>query len=337
MALIQFCSLKVSLIFDPPRVSPTEIHSLQLGSLYASKSMLDIPQELRISRTGQALVSVVARIFLQSGLILTGLLVRPISILLFCVIVLINGGFWAFWGWGGIGHEFFHRTFFKSRRLNKFFFAACGVVTWSNYGFFGITHKRHHLKTLQDGDPEDQSRRFISKREILTLTFFDAEGFVRRILILVKNALGVIPSDNTLAISSHEYRRVVQAARRILVCQGLWLFIVLFVVKIPEVIFLTTLAPWFFRLPNVALERLQHLHGQRAHPSTFETTRTILLPRFLSWTYANMNYHVEHHLFPFVPSYHLPAVHRIVKPLHRLDFSLVQDFGDLQRIFRSSR
>lgn len=294
--------------------------------------MLDIPKELRKCLTRQAVMSVAARISVQSGLILSGLFVRPSSTLLFGVIVLINGGFWAFWGWGGIGHEFFHRTFFKSRKTNDLFFVACGVLTWSNYGFFGITHKRHHLKTLQDGDPEDQSTKFISKRDIVMLTIFDAEGFVRRILILVKNAFGVIPSNNALAITSHEYRRVVQAARLILLLQGLWLFIVLGVAKIPEAIFLTTLAPWIFRLPNVALERLQHLHGKRAHLSAFETTHTILLPRFLAWTYANMNYHVEHHLFPFVPSYHLPTIHRIIKPLHRLEFSLVQNFGDLLRI-----
>jgi fatty acid desaturase len=298
--------------------------------------MLVIPKDLRISLTGRAVVSVLARTILQLLLVLCGLSVLPISILLFCVVVLINGGFWAFWGWGGIGHEFFHRTFFKSERMNKLLFAACGIVTWSNYGFFAITHKRHHLKTLQDGDPEDQSMRFISKREILTLTFFDAKGFARRLVILTQNALGVIPSDNSLVISSHERRRVVQAARLIFVCQGLWLIIVLFAVKTPELIFLTTLAPWFFRLPNVALERLQHLHGQRAHLSTFETTRTVLLPSFFAWTYANMNYHVEHHMFPFVPSYHLPAIHRIVKPLHRLEFSLVQNFSDLQRIVRNS-
>ena len=32
--------------------------------------------------------------------------------------------------------------------------------------------------------------------------------------------------------------------------------------------------------------------------------------RFL---YLNMNYHVEHHIFPTVPYYHLPALHREIK------------------------
>ena len=34
------------------------------------------------------------------------------------------------------------------------------------------------------------------------------------------------------------------------------------------------------------------------------------LSRFL---YMNMNYHVEHHIFPMVPFYSLPALHELVK------------------------
>ena len=40
--------------------------------------------------------------------------------------------------------------------------------------------------------------------------------------------------------------------------------------------------------------------------------RTILMSRPLAFLYTNMNYHVEHHMYPMVPFYHLPALHDLI-------------------------
>jgi len=42
-------------------------------------------------------------------------------------------------------------------------------------------------------------------------------------------------------------------------------------------------------------------------------TRTIYMNPVLRFLYSNMNYHTEHHMFPTVPYYSLPALHREVK------------------------
>ena len=45
-----------------------------------------------------------------------------------------------------------------------------------------------------------------------------------------------------------------------------------------------------------------------------ESTRTVYLNPFLGWClYANMNYHIEHHIFPQVPFYNLPKLHEYIK------------------------
>jgi fatty acid desaturase len=31
------------------------------------------------------------------------------------------------------------------------------------------------------------------------------------------------------------------------------------------------------------------------------------------WLYWNMNYHVEHHMYPMVPYYNLPRLHELIK------------------------
>ena len=45
-----------------------------------------------------------------------------------------------------------------------------------------------------------------------------------------------------------------------------------------------------------------------------ESTRTFYTNPFLGWLcYLNMQYHIEHHIFPQVPFYNLPKLHKIVK------------------------
>jgi fatty acid desaturase len=42
-------------------------------------------------------------------------------------------------------------------------------------------------------------------------------------------------------------------------------------------------------------------------------TRTILLNPVFKFLYSNMNYHIEHHMFPMVPYYRLPELHELIK------------------------
>ena len=42
-------------------------------------------------------------------------------------------------------------------------------------------------------------------------------------------------------------------------------------------------------------------------------TRTVLMNPVFCFLYFNMNYHIEHHMFPTVPYYSLPALHELMK------------------------
>ena len=42
-------------------------------------------------------------------------------------------------------------------------------------------------------------------------------------------------------------------------------------------------------------------------------TRTVYMNPFSRFLYWNMNYHVEHHMFPMVPYHALPALHEEIK------------------------
>ena len=47
-----------------------------------------------------------------------------------------------------------------------------------------------------------------------------------------------------------------------------------------------------------------------------------------------MNYHLEHHLYPAVPHYHLPALHATLLAKGALEGAEVRDVGEtLRRVF----
>ena len=42
-------------------------------------------------------------------------------------------------------------------------------------------------------------------------------------------------------------------------------------------------------------------------------SRTVYMNPITRWLYWNMNYHIEHHMFPMVPYYALPELHQRIK------------------------
>ncbi len=54
--------------------------------------------------------------------------------------------------------------------------------------------------------------------------------------------------------------------------------------------------------------------------------------RFIYW---NMNYHIEHHMFPMVPYHALPALHeRIRHDLPEPNRSIIEGFGEIIHVLR---
>ena len=55
----------------------------------------------------------------------------------------------------------------------------------------------------------------------------------------------------------------------------------------------------------------EHMLTTPGHPLL--QTRTVTSTKLLSFLNVNLNYHLEHHLFPAVPWYNLPKVHTLLQ------------------------
>ena len=96
---------------------------------------------------------------------------------------------------------------------------------------------------------------------------------------------------------------------------GIWLVLILI-----SIIYQTWLPVLYLVLPGFYGKTLVASFGLTQHTGLQEnikdhrySTRTVYLNPIFSFLYWHMEYHIEHHMFPTVPSYNLPKLHNLIK------------------------
>ena len=94
----------------------------------------------------------------------------------------------------------------------------------------------------------------------------------------------------------------------------LWLIIILFSFIFNSILpILLFLLPKFFIFMNVVWGLTQHMGLKESTKDHRESTRSVRLNPIFSFIYWKMEYHIEHHMFPMVPSHNLPKLHEEIK------------------------
>lgn len=75
-----------------------------------------------------------------------------------------------------------------------------------------------------------------------------------------------------------------------------------------------------FWLNHIGMPLVCHADGVSFVERQAATSRTVLIPKAMDWFFGGLNYQIEHHLFPQVPSIHLGQVQPVVQ-------SALQDAG----------
>ena len=209
-------------------------------------------------------------------------------------------------------HECGHGTAFKTPWMNDVVHQIACFMIMRNPTVWRWSHSRHHTDTIIVGrDPEIAVMRPPDAARILLNLFgiMDAIEAFRRMFIHVTGRLH--PEEETYVPAS-EHHKVVFTARiwfaiyAATVATAVWMgsILPLMVIGLPRFY-----GAWHHIMTGV----LQHaaladdVIDHRLNSRTFHLNP---ISRFIYW---NMNYHVEHHMFPMVPYHALPRIHELIK------------------------
>jgi fatty acid desaturase len=209
-------------------------------------------------------------------------------------------------------HEAGHGTAFKSRWLDQTVYQVACFMIMRDPTASRWSHTRHHTDTLVLGrDPEIQAMRPARLARILAnfLGLYDVPVAMKTMALHV---VGRLNADELDYVPEVERSKVFRTAR-------IWMAI--YVVAIAAAIGFGSWLPLVLvGGPRVYGTFMHIIYGLTQHSGMGEdvldhrlNTRTVrmnVINRFLYW---NMNYHVEHHMFPMVPYYRLPELHEEIK------------------------
>lgn len=263
---------------------------------------LNRPNDLKAS------IDLLMRVFLSAGLLAALIFsfhAHPVFSLFIAYLYAVQ---LSFWGYAGLGHEAFHKKVFSKKKPNTWLFVFCSAITWSTGAFFEKSHLHHHRNTFAQDDSEAHSEQSWSLMNLIAYASIDFRLMKRRIFYAVLNATGYLPNFKKV-----QDKGIVSGARSILVINALLLLLIYALSGSVLIAVIVFVSPFSGTLLNKILAKSQH-HNLAALKSDgpLAHSRTLILPKLLSFLYANMNYHAEHHLAPSIPYYNLPRLHGIL-------------------------
>ena len=209
-------------------------------------------------------------------------------------------------------HETGHGTAFKSRWLDEALYQLASFMIMRDPTVWRWSHTRHHTDTLILGrDPEIAAMRPARLARLLA-NFFGLVDVPVAFGLMFRHASGRLTAEEADFVPEPERHKVYRTAR---------IDLAIYAVTIASAVaFRSWLPVLLIGGPRIYGAFMLNVYALTQHAGMGENvldhrlnTRTVkmcVVNRFLYW---NMNYHVEHHMFPMVPYYRLPELHEEVK------------------------
>jgi Na+-transporting NADH:ubiquinone oxidoreductase subunit F len=205
-------------------------------------------------------------------------------------------------------HESGHGTAFRTPWLNDVVYYPASFLLARSATSWRWSHFRHHTDTIIVGrDAEIVFPRPPSVAK-LAWAFTHLQGGGTLIRTVVKYASGWKDPAVDVLVPEQDRKRVAWEAR---VYVAIWLATIVWALATSSLYPLLLVGG-----PTIYGGWLVVFFGVTQHAGLHEdvldhrySTRTVLMNPIFRFLYLNMNYHVEHHMFPAVPYYNLPALH----------------------------
>jgi Na+-transporting NADH:ubiquinone oxidoreductase subunit F len=209
-------------------------------------------------------------------------------------------------------HESSHGTAFKTDWMNNALYELASFFVMRESTVWRWSHTRHHSDTIIAGrDPE-----IAVPRPPDMATFWKAfvslnviPKYFRRV---VMHCFGRLAEDERQFIPESEFGKVFFKAR---------IYLLIYAAVVGLCFYTGSILPFMYvGLPVIYGAWMMPVYGYTQHAGLAENVldhrlncRTVYMNRLNRYLYWNMNYHVEHHMFPLVPYHALPKLHEAVK------------------------
>ena len=209
-------------------------------------------------------------------------------------------------------HECGHGTAFKTSWKNDVVYNIASFMVMRNPISWRWSHARHHTDTIIVGrDPEIALMRPTMMAKT-TLKFIAIPEIYLDLRTLLKHAMGAIPAQEQNYIPESERHKAIFWAR---IHISIYFFTILTAAASASILPLLLVGgPRVYGSWHMVMTGLLQ-HGGLAENVLDHrlNSRTVYINPTSRWIYLNMNYHVEHHMFPMVPYHALPQLHALIK------------------------
>ncbi len=209
-------------------------------------------------------------------------------------------------------HETGHGTAFKTDWMNNTLYEIASFMVMRESTVWRWSHNRHHSDTIIVGrDPEIAVPR-PPDLKAMVMSFFNLTNYPKYFRHIVMHSLGRMSAEENTFIPGTEFAKVFYKAR---------IYVTIYAAVIALAIYSRSILPLMFvGLTNLFGTWLMVVYGYTQHAGLAENVldhrlncRTVYMNPIHRFLYWNMNYHVEHHMFPLVPFHALPQLHDAVK------------------------
>jgi fatty acid desaturase len=233
-----------------------------------------------------------------------------------------------------LAHEGAHYRFYKTRWLNDLAGKLCAAPLGLSMLTYRLIHRIHHNHLYEPLDPDlalmagyPRGRGYLLRKLAKDLCGITT---VKNYYYFVGKPQGVHRLDDTsseLRAAARRERKLIGLATLAFVALsiyfGFWRWYLLL---------------WFLPLVTV-LQAILRLRAIMEHGAVDDTTtplkaaRTNFVPFYLYWLLFphDVHYHIEHHLYPSIPSYRLAECHRRLRARGVLDGAEVAEMGVVMR------
>lgn len=283
----------------PFGIEPGLVHRLPPALFLGLEERIRDLHHLRVTRRLQDFIFYITLWLTGVGVILWQMSLAPESPLLWGAGTLL-----AALGLNGfvlLVHDGMHGVLFKNGGFNRLMSVLLSYSHIMSFTAYQILHIQHHKNVGVEGDPDHYANYVKCKPVVWILNGL-------RLLVASFLYLLAIPVLACWHGNASVRRRIAQEYL------GLLMIAIPIALWVPGDVLLWT---WFVPMLIVAL--ITQLRAFAQHTLTDPTdpllaARSMRPWRLVSFVMLYENYHLEHHLFPRIPSYNLPSLSRLIEP-----------------------